>query len=125
MAKDYMRNRPFLLATITVQPRPGVATHVKGWQNDPNNLRHMENVSIADRVNRNDYKHDIIIDIVNAKIVQNRTRLTDDEALSDYFDRYKDSIQKALEIWAGNEVERRGLVEAEATAEAEATEQSA
>jgi phosphate starvation-inducible protein PhoH len=105
MSKDYYRNRPFLIAHLSYVPREGVNTCRKGWMKDEANLKIMERVSIVDRLSRTNETADVVLDLINAKALRNRTKLTDDDLFGDYASRYQDQIEQVLKLWAINEVE--------------------
>jgi hypothetical protein len=108
MTKDYYRNRPFLIAHLSYVPRQGVNTSRKGWMDNEQNVRIMERISIVDRLNRTNENADVVLDIINAKTLRNRTRLSDDDLFADYASRYSQQIEQALQLWAVREVENMG-----------------
>lgn len=121
MSKDYFRNRPFLIVNMTRVPRDGVKTHVKGYMDDASSLKTMERVSIVDRLNKAQNAADIVLDLINAKVVRNRTEAAEDTLFQEYASRYQDKIEQALKIWAYREVQKLSPEEkAEAEAEHEA-----
>lgn len=101
---SYLRNRPFIVVDFISQPKPTVDTRVRGWADDQANWQTKEQFSIVDRIGRKQQSAKIVIDIVEAKVVTNRTVKTDDEILEHYVNRYSDHIEEALTAWAGKRV---------------------
>lgn len=106
MSKDYFRDRPFLVAHLSYVPRDGVKTHQKGWMEDTGNVKIMERVALVDRLNKSQQLADVVLDLINTKVIRNMTRLNDDDVFADFADRYQNQIEQALKVWAYNEAKK-------------------
>lgn len=116
MAKDYLRDRPFMVVNFLYRPREGVKTEIKGWSDVSGSMQTMEQVGFVDRIN-NIVNHGIVIDIINSKVLRNTTDKSDDEIVSTYLGTYRDDASKALAIWAQREAAKIQAESAEAVLE--------
>lgn len=107
MSKNYLRDRPFLVASFSRRPKKDANTRIKGWQNDKNNMETFEHVSIVDRINNKELQASVIIDIVESKMIKNTTGSTDDSINEHFIGKYADKIKHALSIWAQQQVVKR------------------
>lgn len=105
MAKDYLRNRPFLTVSFLHRPHSNVNTSVKGWANMTGAMQTFEQVSFVDRIN-DVTQYGVVIDIINSAVLRNTTPKTSDEIAATYLGKYRDDVSKALTVWAHREAKR-------------------
>jgi hypothetical protein len=101
MSQNYLRNRPFLTITLIQTPRSGAKTEVKGWSKQDTNWEVLENPVVVDRINDKQLLNsNIIIDLLNKKIVKNGfSTNSDTDVLEHYFKKYATQIEETLQEW--------------------------
>ena len=96
----YLRNRPFLLVDVIQRPAKGVRTEKKGWQDVTGNLVNHEQPSLVDRVSAVHLRSaNVIIDVINGKIVKNSFNTPDQEVVAHYLGKYRPQVTEAMDIW--------------------------
>ena len=95
---------PYLVVEFTQRPAEGVNTSVKGWMDDPNNLKTFEKVYIVDRLDNIDHSAGIVINLSSGEIVRKNINKPDDEIVAHYISKYERMIHEALVVWTRREI---------------------
>lgn len=88
----------YLVAQYFMKPKAHVRTHVKGWMNNPDNIRYDEKVEISRGLRSKDVNAKIILDLTN-KCVQKNGFATDrpfDEIFKYFFANYNEYIIRVM-----------------------------
>jgi hypothetical protein len=123
-----LRHRPFLVVRTITRPAKGVNTSKKGWAADQNNWSIFETASVEDRVSgRTMSEATVIVDVMRGNCVTNRfDRASDQEVAKHYLEKYRDSVERAMDLWLSKMARKmaaephfaRGKPEAEAASPA-------
>lgn len=116
----YLRNRPFLCITMIARAAKGVNTAKAGWKDMTGNIDNFESPAVVDRVNGSHLKNcNIIIDVMNQKIVKNCFPDTPEaEVVGYYLNKYREQVKQGMDIWL------TGLARQKAAADKKAAENS-
>ena len=97
----YLRNRPFLMVTLVRRPAKGVKTEKAGWADQTGAFESFEQTMLTDRVNAVHLRDaNVIIDVMNAKVVKNSLSAnTDEQVINYYMEKYRDKVKEAMDIW--------------------------
>lgn len=92
-----MRKLPYMIVINTVKPKEGVKPNQKG-ELDVKDINVLETVYFKDDIPKNDLlSADIIIDVLNGKIVKNRFTESDEQELIEYYmGKFSDKIIEAV-----------------------------
>jgi hypothetical protein len=102
----YLRNRPFLVIEIYINPastksHDRVRTEKKGWMKDEKNISHAENPMVVDRIKD---KHligaAVIIDLLRDVVLKNRLDDSNEEVLAYYKQKYAGMIEQGKTSWS-------------------------
>ena len=88
----------YLVAQYFMKPKAHVRTHIKGWMNDPNNVRYDEKVEISRGLRNKDVNAKIILDLTNKQVHKNgfATDRPFDEIFKYFFANYNEYIIKVM-----------------------------
>lgn len=88
----------YLVAQYFMKPKAHVRTHIKGWMNDPNNIRYDEKVEISRGLRNKDINAKIILDLSNKQVHRNSfaTDRPFDEIFKYFFANYNEYIIKVM-----------------------------
>lgn len=89
-----MKKHRYILAKYMAKPRDPSKTHIKGYINDPNNLRYDEVVAFSVGLKNKDYDNSVIIDIDGQKVIKNS--INDKADWSQLMDYYLKNYEKQL-----------------------------
>ena len=92
-----MNKLPYMIVVHTVKPQDGASTHEKNWK-DRNEWTVNETAYFKDTISENLLlSADVIIDILNGRIVKNRiTDVTAEQLVEHYMGKYSDKIVEAV-----------------------------
>lgn len=93
-----MKQNIYLVAQYYMKPKAHVRTHVKGWMNNPENIRYDEKVEISRGLRTRDLNAKIILDLTNKQIHRNgfATDRPFDEIFKYFFANYNEYIIKVM-----------------------------
>jgi hypothetical protein len=115
--EKYLRNRPFLLVSLIRRPAKGVHTNQKGYTEVTGNLTTFEQPSLVDRVNDIHLRtSNVIIDVLNGKIVKNSFQTPDDEVVHHYLEKYREQVTEAMDVWLSHVAAKQAAKQAPADA---------
>ncbi len=88
----------YLVAQYFMKPKAHVRTHVKGWMNNPDNIRYDEKVEISRGLRSKDVNAKIILDLTNKRVEKNgfATDRPFDEIFKYFFANYNEYIIKVM-----------------------------
>jgi hypothetical protein len=92
------KNNIYLVAQYYMKPKAHVRTHIKGWMNDPANIRYDEKVEISRGLRNKDVNAKIILDLTNKQVYRNgfATDRPFDEVFKYFFANYNEYIIKVM-----------------------------
>lgn len=100
--------RPFLIVRTYLAPARGMRTHRKGWSEAPNSMVETEHVDVMDCVPRKRLlEADVVIDIVNRKVIKSRLSLPPETTVDLYLGKYQDQIARGVRNWAAKMAQQR------------------
>ncbi len=98
---NYLRNRPFMLISYAKVPAAGQNSQIKNF-GKLGEWDAIENMKIVDRVStRQLFETDIVIDILEQKVLKNRMGGSEQTVYEAYIDRYNEDVKGALSGWIG------------------------
>lgn len=88
----------YLVAQYFMKPKVHVRTHVKGWMDNPENIRYDEKVEISRGLRSKDVNAKIILDLTNKQVHRNgfATDRPFDEIFKYFFANYNEYIIKVM-----------------------------
>jgi len=88
----------FLIAQYTQKPKEGVNTSVRGWMENPNNIRWDERVEISRGLRTRDMHAQVILDLTQRRVEQNSFNGTRDfDTVFKYFlNNYSEYIARVM-----------------------------
>ena len=93
------RKRPYMLISYAKVPAKGQATQTKNFKNE-GEWDAVENMKIVDSISSTNQAYsDVIIDLLNQKVVKNRIGGDDKVIYDGYVKRYYDDIKGAMSAW--------------------------
>lgn len=88
----------YLVAQYFMKPKAHVRTHVKGWMDNPENIRYDEKVEISRGLRTKDLSAKIVLDLTNKQVHRNgfATDRPFDEIFKYFFANYNEYIIKVM-----------------------------
>lgn len=88
----------YLVAQYYMKPKAHVRTHVKGWMDNPENIRYDEKVEISRGLRTKDLSAKIVLDLTNKQVHRNgfATDRPFDEIFKYFFANYNEYIIKVM-----------------------------
>lgn len=88
----------YLVAQYYMKPKAHVRTHVKGWMDNPENIRYDEKVEISRGLRPKDFNAKIILDLTTKQVHRNgfATDRPFDEIFKYFFANYNEYIIKVM-----------------------------
>lgn len=88
----------YLVAQYMMKPRDHVNTSVKGWMDNPDNIRYDENVQISKQLRTKDLNAQVVLDLSNKKVEKNafHTNKTFDEIFEYFFVNYNQYVVQVM-----------------------------
>lgn len=110
---NYLRNRPFMVITYTYTLKAGQKSNAAGFS-ETAEWEPLESMVINDRVSdKQAIKADLILDLLESKVVKCRDNTLDHKKLFDHFvNRYFEDVKAALSTWIAKDTLNKMKVEA-------------
>lgn len=89
-----MNKNIHLLAYYSMHPKPRVNTTVKGWMDNPDNIRYDERIEITRGLKKNSVNAKIVLDLNNKKVVKNN--FTSEKTFDEHFQYFFEGYHKYL-----------------------------